>query len=75
MSSTRTPAGKYLGAGWSSPVARQAHNLKVTGSNPVPATRPHLIKPSQVILRRIFLFFFRIHPAKDCRDLRVWAGD
>ena len=26
------------GAGWSSPVARQAHNLKVTGSNPVPAT-------------------------------------
>ena len=30
----------YLGgAGWSSPVARQAHNLKVTGSNPVPATK------------------------------------
>ena len=27
------------GAGWSSPVARQAHNLKVTGSNPVPATK------------------------------------
>src|ERR1700720_1186255 len=26
-------------AGWSSPVARQAHNLKVTGSNPVPATK------------------------------------
>src|SRR5277367_7123740 len=26
-------------AGWSSPVARQAHNLKVTGSNPVPAPR------------------------------------
>lgn len=25
-------------AGWSSPVARQAHNLKVTGSNPVPAS-------------------------------------
>ena len=30
----------YPGAGWSSPVARQAHNLKVTGSNPVPATTP-----------------------------------
>src|SRR5215218_4733699 len=28
----------WFGAGWSSPVARQAHNLKVTGSNPVPAT-------------------------------------
>jgi hypothetical protein len=25
-------------AGWSSPVARQAHNLKVIGSNPIPAT-------------------------------------
>src|ERR1044071_7091483 len=25
-------------AGWSSPVARQAHNLKVPGSNPGPAT-------------------------------------
>src|SRR5947209_18115869 len=27
-------------AGWSSPVARQAHNLKVEGSNPSPATNP-----------------------------------
>jgi hypothetical protein len=25
-------------AGWSSPVARQAHNLKAAGSNPAPAT-------------------------------------
>ena len=29
-------------AGWSSPVAREAHNLEVTGSNPVPATWPVL---------------------------------
>ena len=28
------------GAGWSSSVARQAHNLKVVGSNPTPATKP-----------------------------------
>ena len=28
-----------IGAGWSSPVARQAHNLKVAGSNPAPATK------------------------------------
>ena len=28
----------YGDAGWSSPVARQAHNLKVVGSNPTPAT-------------------------------------
>jgi hypothetical protein len=27
-----------INAGWSSPVARQAHNLKVIGSNPIPAT-------------------------------------
>ncbi|MGO6697219.1 hypothetical protein ACCS54_35560, partial [Rhizobium johnstonii] len=26
--------------GWSSPVARQAHNLKAAGSNPAPATKP-----------------------------------
>jgi hypothetical protein len=28
-----------ISAGWSSPVARQAHNLKVRGSNPLPATK------------------------------------
>ncbi len=28
----------YHDAGWSSPVAREAHNLEVAGSNPVPAT-------------------------------------
>lgn len=27
-------------AGWSSLVAREAHNLKVTGSNPVPVICP-----------------------------------
>jgi hypothetical protein len=27
-------------AGWSSLVARQAHNLKAVGSNPTPATKP-----------------------------------
>ena len=34
------PIGIYAGnAGWSSPVARQAHNLKAAGSNPAPATK------------------------------------
>jgi hypothetical protein len=28
----------FLIAGWSSPVARRAHNPKVVGSNPAPAT-------------------------------------
>ena len=31
-------ADEFGDAGWSSPVARQAHNLKVAGSNPAPAT-------------------------------------
>jgi hypothetical protein len=35
---------QFGGAGWSSPVARQAHNLKVVGSNPTPATK----KPLQI---------------------------
>ena len=35
-----SPEGaQWLIAGWSSPVARQAHNLKVIGSNPIPATK------------------------------------
>src|SRR5690349_9422803 len=37
MRPPRRPAGRS-DAGWSSPVARQAHNLKVLGSNPSPAT-------------------------------------
>jgi hypothetical protein len=28
----------FITAGWSSPVARRAHNPKVAGSNPAPAT-------------------------------------
>ena len=42
-----------VGAGWSSPVARQAHNLKVTGSNPVPATKLNK-KPAPVKSRAGF---------------------
>ena len=37
--------GAGFGAGWSSPVARQAHNLKVVGSNPTPATNMTLRTP------------------------------
>ena len=32
------PTTSPVNAGWSSPVARQAHNLKAAGSNPAPAT-------------------------------------
>ena len=39
-------------AGWSSPVARQAHNLKVVGSNPTPATmvKPLILRTDQGLL-------------------------
>src|SRR5580704_10678747 len=42
-------------AGWSSPVARQAHNLKVIGSNPIPATK--LSPPDQVLGLALAGFF------------------
>ena len=32
-----------IDAGWSSPVARQAHNLEVVGSNPTPATKIYAV--------------------------------
>jgi hypothetical protein len=32
-----------IGAGWSSLVARKAHNLEVSGSNPLPATKAVLV--------------------------------
>ena len=32
------PVADNTRAGWSSPVAREAHNLEVVGSNPAPAT-------------------------------------
>ena len=38
--------GEMVVAGWSSPVARQAHNLKVAGSNPAPATIRPRSKPA-----------------------------
>src|SRR5213593_408632 len=41
-------------AGWSSPVARQAHNLKVVGSNPTPATTDSLTPGLGVGLSRFW---------------------
>ena len=38
-------------AGWSSPVARQAHNLKVVGSNPTPAPIKALAQQGEGFLR------------------------
>ena len=38
-----------INAGWSSPVARQAHNLKVAGSNPAPATNTRKITHTAIL--------------------------
>ena len=50
----------HLGAGWSSPVARQAHNLKVAGSNPAPATNKSNISVvyTGAILRGCVFFLY-----------------
>lgn len=36
-------------AGWSSLVARRAHNPEVVGSNPTPATKLWLLKPHYLL--------------------------
>ncbi len=52
------PIGIYAGnAGWSSPVARQAHNLKAAGSNPAPATIFKAINNKALPSRRAICVF------------------
>jgi hypothetical protein len=58
-------------AGWSSPVARQAHNLKVVGSNPAPA-------PKVIVDSLAFAGLFRIwggsgHRERLGRCAILWA--
>ena len=50
-------------AGWSSLVARQAHNLKVLGSNPSPAPRCRFSKPRDC--RQAILVFLFLVEAED----------
>ncbi len=63
-------------AGWSSPVARQAHNLKAAGSNPAPATNSTTTKPSQDLPRRLFCAcFLRLRPeSRTLRTLHIRPG-
>ena|GEM_PF-4902017 len=51
-------ADDYTVAGWSSLVAREAHNLEVVGSNPAPAT-----KTSRNSFREVF---YCSNPAETC---------
>ncbi len=47
---------EHIVAGWSSLVARRAHNPKVVGSNPAPATNPD----TKANLIKDWLFLFNI---------------
>ena len=59
-------AVQRFNAGWSSPVARQAHNLKVIGSNPIPATKYEA--PAILIDCRGFLLSLRSCPPPQVRS-------
>jgi hypothetical protein len=75
LNPSRRPA-THDNAGWSSPVARQAHNLKVEGSNPSPATKivrslNHLNQAPEAQQLRAFLCpaDVRKTPVGECLDL------
>ena len=53
-------------AGWSSLVARRAHNPKVVGSNPAPATNPVLSAPNKdsTMLKKPLFWGFFVHGEK-----------
>jgi hypothetical protein len=71
LPSTASSPNQSIPAGWSSPVARQAHNLKAAGSNPAPATK---IKP---LTQRVsgFLLCRAMPPARPCQHHGSTAGD
>src|SRR5712675_1174005 len=61
-------------AGWSSPVARQAHNLKVTGSNPVPATTFVITRSPSRSNRRDGLAFLGNAGVTEQVRVLLWSG-
>src|SRR3546814_2393602 len=62
---------ELVDAGWSSPVARQAHNLKVVGSNPTPATNK---KPASLWDRGLFCSPSAWRPKRPA-DRPKWGGE
>ncbi len=59
-------------AGWSSPVARQAHNLKVIGSNPIPATKIDTKNPA--ISMDCWVFVFKTEPSPQQNQWLSFVG-
>ena len=72
------PSPYYMkGAGWSSLVARQAHNLKAVGSNPTPAT--NFPPPGGARLCRATLVWSEKHPDRSSalrreREIKSWKS-
>lgn len=62
-------------AGWSSPVARQAHNLKVIGSNPIPATKIDNRNPAVSIDCWVFAFVAKMSPNCGQYEKRIDAPE
>jgi hypothetical protein len=65
-------AAQRFNAGWSSPVARQAHNLKVIGSNPIPATKQNYLIKGR-LRERPFIFVNR-HRVRHAQDFTSFAS-
>src|ERR1700761_8061720 len=60
---------RTLIAGWSSPVARQAHNLKAVGSNPTPATNFFRRLAAMQLGDFYVCSLLCLHPAKHLRKI------
>ena len=58
-------------AGWSSLEARRAHNPKVTGSNPVPATKSIVTEP----VESAAVFFCNGNEENGCGTVQITASD
>src|SRR4029078_2152301 len=62
------PRASHFDAGWSSPVARQAHNLKVVGSNPTPATK---FTPPSLVLGGVHFITVAVHRLLHSQSTRI----
>jgi hypothetical protein len=62
-------------AGWSSSVARWAHNPEVTGSNPVPATTKVLVRvPFDFMTKGTSSFLAAIWQTSEASDSKTDGG-
>ena len=60
-------------AGWSSLVARRAHNPKVVGSNPAPATNNKNKGLEEILSPFLFIFFNRF--SRDGINMEGWSEE